>query len=73
MKAADLLRLLQQLGYVPDQDSGPGSHMWLRCDGRPDIRWAFHKRELSPIEVRKVLVQQVGLTMEEAKEVVRRG
>lgn len=74
MPAARLKRLLiRKLAYREVPDSGPGSHCWLEADGRPRIRWAFHARELAPIEVKKVLVRQAGLTLEEAKEVVRGG
>ena len=74
MSAAQLKKLLcKNLGYEEVPASGPGSHCWLRAEGRPDIRWAFHDRELAPIEVRKVLVDQAGLTMTAAREVYRRG
>jgi hypothetical protein len=70
-----LKRLLKrELGYEEVPNSGPGSHTWLEAPGRLRIRWAFHdsRSELAPIEVRKVLVEGAGLTLEEAREVVRR-
>lgn len=74
MDAKAMKRLLcRELGYREVPNSGSGSHCWLEAEGRPRIRWGFHdKRELSPIEVRKVLIKDVGLTMDEAKEVVKR-
>lgn len=67
-------RLLQrELGYSEVAGGSGGSHTWLEAEGRPRIRWAFHdRRELAPIEVKKVLVEQAGLTLERAREVVRR-
>lgn len=64
--------LRRELGYREDPARAGGSHVWLRADGRPDIRWAFHDREMAPVEVRAVLTRQVGLTVDEAKEVFRR-
>lgn len=40
--------------------------------GRPQLTWALSKRDLAPIEVRNILVRGVGLTLGEAKEVVKR-
>jgi hypothetical protein len=68
-------RLLErELGYCEVAGSGNGgSHVKLVAAGRPQLTWAFHdRRELAPIEVKKILVSQVGLKIEEAKEVVRR-
>jgi predicted RNA binding protein YcfA (HicA-like mRNA interferase family) len=73
MGASKMKRLLRKLGYKEVSKSGSGSHCWLEAPGRPRIRWAFHdRRELGAMEVRKVLVEQAGLTLEEAREVVRR-
>jgi predicted RNA binding protein YcfA (HicA-like mRNA interferase family) len=72
LKPAQLKKLLASLGYQPDSNANPGSHEWLRAQGRNPIRWAFHdsKRELAPNEVKKVLVKQAGLSLEEAKQLV---
>lgn len=67
-----MLRLLEsQLGYeVIRQD---GSHCVLRAKGRPQIVFAFHNgATVPPRIVRAILVQQVGLTLAEAEEVVKR-
>ena len=67
MKSQRLLRILmaQPLGYVEVRRSG--SHRRLKADGRPTLTWAFHDgRTLSPVEVRRVLVNQVGLAEDEA-------
>ncbi|MEV2279343.1 type II toxin-antitoxin system HicA family toxin [Nocardiopsis sp. NPDC049922] len=73
MGAPKLLRLLKrELGYEEVQHNG-GSHRWLEAPERERIRWAYHDgRELSPIEVKKVLVNQAGLSLEEARKVVQR-
>jgi predicted RNA binding protein YcfA (HicA-like mRNA interferase family) len=67
MKAPRLLRVLtsEPLNYVEVRRSG--SHRRLKAAGRPPITWAYHdRRELSPTEVRRVLVNQVGLAEDEA-------
>lgn len=72
MRTTRLKRLLiKELGYRERPSSG-GSHSKLVADGRPTITWAFHNREMAPLEVKRVLVNQAGLTLEEAREVVRR-
>lgn len=75
MKATKLLQILKKnLGYRSVAKSGPGSHTWLEAEGRPRIRWAFHNKvTLAPGLVRKVLVQEAGLTIEEAREVLGNG
>ncbi len=67
IKSRRLLRILmsEPLGYVEVRRSG--SHRRLKVDGRPTLTWAFHdSRTLSPVEVRRVLVNQVGLAEDEA-------
>lgn len=73
MKARKLRTLLQrQLGYTVVRTTG--SHRWMTAPGRPPIELAFHdSAKIGPAMVRHVLVRQVGLTLEEAKEVVQRG
>jgi len=63
--------LLRELGYTVEPGSSKGSHEWLSSPDYNRLRWAFHdsKRELSSVEVRNVLVQQVGLTLEEARRI----
>lgn len=74
MSGKDMLALLErELGYVVVKGRGKGSHQILRSPGRPQLTWALGKRDLAPVEVRKILVKDVGLTMEEAKEVIERG
>jgi len=66
MKASRLLKVLvSDVGYRVTRQAG--SHRRLMCDGRPPITWAYHDRKsLSPGEVRRVLVKQVGLAEDEA-------
>lgn len=72
MSARNFLRLLNRaFGYAQVPGSMRGSHCWLAAPEHPRIRWAFGRRDLAPTEVRKVLVHQVGLTLEQAKEVAR--
>ena len=67
LKSRRVLRILMSkpLGYVEVRRSG--SHRRLKADGRPTLTWAFHDgRTRSPVEVRRVLVNQVGLAEDEA-------
>ncbi len=67
-----MLRLLGGLGYRQERRSG--SHRRLVSAGRPDLTFAFHDRAtLAPGVVRDILVRQVGLSFDEALEVVRGG
>lgn len=69
--ASKLLRKLERLGYAVRKPTGSGSHVWLDCDGRPSVRWAYHesRASLAPIEVKRVLCRDVGLSVDEALEV----
>jgi len=67
-----MLRLLtRQLGYrVVSQR---GSHKKLEADGRPTVIFSYHDGgTVSPRAVKDILVRQVGLTLDEAKEVIGR-
>jgi predicted RNA binding protein YcfA (HicA-like mRNA interferase family) len=72
LRAPQMLRVLSRLGYREERRAG--SHRRLVCAGRRDLTFAFHDRaSLPPGVVRSILVRQVGLTAEEALEVVGRG
>lgn len=72
MKAKKFRALLRSLGYRKLR--GQGSHEVLHADGRPQIVYAFHSGATIPGGlVRNILVKQVGLTLDEAKEVVENG
>ncbi|OUM44188.1 hypothetical protein FJV46_10525 [Arthrobacter agilis] len=74
MKAKKLRGILWRLGYRDDPERGGGSHLLLRCEGRQDLHWWSHdKHTFAPHTVRNILVVQVGLTIEEAREVLRNG
>jgi predicted RNA binding protein YcfA (HicA-like mRNA interferase family) len=68
-----MLRLLQvELGYAVVRQSG--SHRTLVAEGRPMLTFAFHdNRSLTPVEVRGILIKQVGLSVHDALKVVRGG
>lgn len=78
MKPKKFRRLLGvEFGYEPSKNKkrGKGSHRILVSKkGYPKLVDAFSHggRDVSSIEVRNILVKQVGLTLEEAKEVVKR-
>jgi predicted RNA binding protein YcfA (HicA-like mRNA interferase family) len=71
MKAKRLLAILMRepLNYRVARQRG--SHRTLKAPGRPTVRFAWHDREeLSPGEVRTVLVRQVGLEEREALDLL---
>ena len=58
-----MLRLLRKIGYREVPGLGKGSHVWLRAEGRKSICLPMHKgRELSPRLLRKMLVEDAGLS-----------
>jgi hypothetical protein len=71
MKARELLQILMRKPLNYRIDSTNGSHRTLDSKGRPRVRFAYHdNRELSGIEVREVLTNQVGLSDSQALEVI---
>jgi predicted RNA binding protein YcfA (HicA-like mRNA interferase family) len=71
MKARRLLRILmaEPLNYRITRAAG--SHRRLHAAGRPPLTWSFHEtRTLAPGEVRRVLVNQVGLAECEARKLI---
>ncbi len=73
MKARKLRTLLErELGYTLASTKG-GSHRRLVCENRPQLTFAWHDGdEIGPAMVRHILVRDVGLSSDEAKELVRR-
>jgi predicted RNA binding protein YcfA (HicA-like mRNA interferase family) len=72
MKARQMLRLLGRIGYVVDRQQG--SHRMLVAEGRPRILFAYHDGvTIGRSMVRDILVKQAGLTLDEAREVIRCG
>jgi len=73
LKARAMPRLLQaELGYAVVRQVS--SHRRLVAEGRPELTFAFHdNRSLTPVEVRDILVKQVGLSVDDALKVVRGG
>ena len=48
-----------------------GSHFWLEAPGRPSLMLEFHERAtIAPGLVRKILVDDVGLTEDEARRLL---
>jgi predicted RNA binding protein YcfA (HicA-like mRNA interferase family) len=71
LKAKRLLRILTSdpLNYRVTRQSG--SHRRLHADGHPALTWAFDDgRTLAPGEVRRVLVNHVGLAEDEALQLL---
>ena len=71
MRWPQLRRILERepLSYqIVRQD---GSHRTLEADGRPRLLLSFHdKQEIPGRLVRKILVQDVGLTDDEARSLL---
>lgn len=66
-----LRQILEKLGYRRVPGRGHGSHEILRCEGRPPITWAHHNATTIPPKlVRSILIREVGLSQQEAKEVL---
>ena len=72
MKASRLLRVLRRKPLEYRVDRRSGSHRLLKSpNGYPDLRFSFHDGvELGPTIVRKILVNDVGLTEDEAAELL---
>lgn len=71
MKAKRLLAILERkpLGYRVARQSG--SHRRMEAEGRPSFTFAFHdKATIRPALVRKILVEDVGLAEDEARELL---
>lgn len=70
MRGRELYRHLARkpLSYRQDPDrSREGSHRTLVSDAYPDLHLAFHDSvEIAPGLVRKILVQDVGLSPDQA-------
>jgi predicted RNA binding protein YcfA (HicA-like mRNA interferase family) len=70
MKARQVRRVLERLGYVAVRTAG--SHRRMECNGRPPLTISFHDGDEVPGGlVRRILVKQVGLTVDEAKEALQ--
>lgn len=70
--AKQLLRVLQRspLNYVIKRQSG--SHRRLEAEGRQTLTFAYHDGvTVAPGAVRKVLVKDVGLTEQEALDLLK--
>jgi predicted RNA binding protein YcfA (HicA-like mRNA interferase family) len=72
MKVRAFLAVLaaEPLGYRIVRQTG--SHRILEAPGRRRLVVAFHGREVPSHLVRRILVVEAGLTVEEALEVIRR-
>lgn len=71
MKWTRLRRILEgdPLDYRTVRQAG--SHRTMEAEGRPTIHLSFHDRqEVSGRMVRKILVHDVGLSEEEARELL---
>jgi predicted RNA binding protein YcfA (HicA-like mRNA interferase family) len=71
MKAKRLLAVLERkpLGYRVTRQSG--SHRRMEAPGHPPLTFAFHDKATIPAGlVRKILVRDVGLAEDEARELL---
>ncbi len=73
MKWPKLRRILERAPLNYRITRQRGSHKKLVADGRPDLRLSFHdNQDLPGGLVRDVLVDQVGLSEEEARTLIGR-
>ena len=63
---AALTRILEHFGYVAARQRG--SHVRFVCDGRRSLTIARRKDVFPPGTVKKILMQDAGLTEEELNE-----
>jgi predicted RNA binding protein YcfA (HicA-like mRNA interferase family) len=72
MRASRFLRILGRAPLEYEVARRSGSHRLLKSpNGYPDLRFSFHDRvELGPTIIRKILVNDVGLTEDEAAELL---
>lgn len=71
MKAKRLLAILRREPLNYEIARQRGSHRWMKAPGRKPFPFAFHdSRTLSPGEVRQVLVYEVGLGEDEARDLL---
>jgi predicted RNA binding protein YcfA (HicA-like mRNA interferase family) len=71
MKAKDLLAVLMREPLSYEIARQRGSHRRLKSPGRPSLTFAFHDgATVSPGLVRKVLCRDVGLSEQEALDVL---
>jgi predicted RNA binding protein YcfA (HicA-like mRNA interferase family) len=71
MKARELLAVLTREPLNYEIVRQRGSHRRLQSPGRPSLTFAFHDRAtVGPGLVRKVLCRDVGLSEEEALELL---
>lgn len=75
MKARRLRTLLvRELGYEVVPGRGKGSHRLMRSPGRGDIWFAYHDGDSVGADVvKRILVRDAGLSLEDAKEVAGGG
>ena len=73
LKARELRRVLARapLSYQAKRSTG-GSHTVLKsATGHPDLLWSFHDgHTLAPGLVRKILVRDVGLSEQQARDLL---
>lgn len=72
MSSKEMLKLLGKLGYYEIPGGGRGSHVKLRHETYGPILLRNHAgKDFAPGTVRDILLKQVGLSSEKAREVLR--
>ena len=68
-KASEMMRILKGLGYVTKRQNG--SHRHMECEGRGKVLFSYHDgATIPPGVVRKLLTTTVGLSEQEAAELL---
>lgn len=73
MDGKKLLRLLLRIGYTESLSGskGKGSHKRLTHAKYPTLTFQVFSNEVPAMLVKKILTKDVGLSLEQAKEVAR--
>ena len=72
MKTKELIKCLCRSPLYYKITRQRGSHRTLRSENYPEIRISYHdKFEISGFMIRKILIEEVGLTEELARKVIK--
>jgi len=72
MKTKELIKCLSRLPLKYKIISQTGSHRTLRSEYYPEIRISYHDTfEISGFKIRKILIEDIGLTEEMARKVIK--
>ena len=72
MKTKELIQCLSRLPLKYKIIRQTGSHRTLRSENYPEIRISYHDTfEISGFKIRKILMEDIGLTEDMARKVIK--